>query len=139
MNTSDIQMKEEKYIEERVGKRNPFLVPDGYFDDFTAQLMQQLPERQPRAKVKSLRRPIYWAVACVCALFVTGTAWMFLSKSDMPVTMGSDPSVSTMGADPSVSIADDTRVADPSVTSFDEAADYMMLDNNEIYNYLADN
>ena len=130
MNTSDIQMKEEKYIEERVGKRNPFLVPGGYFDDFTAQLMQQLPERQPRAKVKSLRRPIYWAAACVCALFVTGTAWMFLSKSDMPVTMGSDPSVS---------IADDTRVADPSVTSFDEAADYMMLDNNEIYNYLADN
>ena len=43
-------MNEEKYIEEKVGRRNPFTVPEGYFDTFADQLMASLPERQPRAK-----------------------------------------------------------------------------------------
>ena len=34
-------MEEQKYIEEKAGKRNPFRVPDGYFDNFAAQMMQQ--------------------------------------------------------------------------------------------------
>ena len=38
-------MNEEKYIEERVGKRNPFLVPDGYFDHLADQVMASLPEQ----------------------------------------------------------------------------------------------
>ena len=48
-------MNEEKYIEERVGKRNPFRVPDGYFDQFPEQLMNSLPKRQPKAKLIWLR------------------------------------------------------------------------------------
>ncbi len=34
-------MRGEKYIEEKVGKRNPFQVPEGYFEQFASQLMQK--------------------------------------------------------------------------------------------------
>ena len=38
---------EEKYLKERVGQENPFRTPEGYFDQFTANIMAQLPDRQP--------------------------------------------------------------------------------------------
>lgn len=39
-------MKEENKILSKVGKRNPFKVPDGYFTDFTQELMSKLPEKE---------------------------------------------------------------------------------------------
>ena len=51
-------MNEEKYIEERVGKRNPFLVPDGYFDHLADQVMASLPEQfRLRAPVSGIVVP----------------------------------------------------------------------------------
>ena len=37
-------MKEDKYIEELVGKRNPFVVPEGYFEQLTDQVMDVVAE-----------------------------------------------------------------------------------------------
>ena len=84
-------MSDEKYIEERVGRRNPYQVPEGYFDAFTSQLMQQLPERPSKARQVRMRRPIY---------------------------------------------AVQQEVVEESI---DEAADYMMLDNHDIYALLSEN
>ena len=39
-------IEEEKHLREIVGQRNAFRVPDGYFEQLTAQVMQQLPEQQ---------------------------------------------------------------------------------------------
>ncbi len=52
-------------------KRNPFTVPEGYFDDFNARLMARLPERK-------VRRPWYartmvWRYAALVAV-VLGAA-----------------------------------------------------------------
>ncbi len=38
-------MKEEDEIRRMCGTGNPFNVPEGYFEDFTKQLMEQLPEQ----------------------------------------------------------------------------------------------
>ena len=113
-------MKEEKYIEELVGKRNPFVVPEGYFEQLTADVMQSLPERRPRAKTIWMR-PVFYAAASVCALFVCATVWLSWPKS------------STM---PQGQVAEVVQV--PDETYFDEAADYMMLDNQDIYACLSD-
>ena len=115
-------MNEDKYIEERVGKRNPFLVPDGYFDQFADQLMATLPERKSRAKSKWLR-PFFYAAASICALLIcTG---VYLTKSG-----GSSVQETAM-----VTSVPQQDAAD---AAFDEAAEYMMLDNHDIYTYLAD-
>lgn len=39
-------MKEENKILSKVGTKNPFKVPDGYFTDFTQELMHKLPEKE---------------------------------------------------------------------------------------------
>lgn len=111
-------MNEEKYIEQCVGKRNPFRVPDGYFDQFADQMMKQLPERQPRANTVWLR-PVRYAAACLCVLIVSAVVYLSLSERS---------------AVPEQRLA--AQQEEP-VTPLDEAADYMMLDNHDIYALLA--
>ena len=120
-------MNEEMYIQEKVGKRNPFRVPEGYFDNLTAQVMQNLPE-QPKRRAKSVfMRPVFYAAASVCALLVAGAAWMWRPAAEVSSTA---PVQAKAVAQP--------QQQESAEGYFDEAADYMMLDNNEIYAYLAD-
>ncbi len=113
-------MNEEKYIEERVGKRNPFRVPDGYFDQFPEQLMNSLPKRQPKAKLIWLR-PIFYAAAGICALMICTGVYFALSEEPKHEA--------TLVTTPQQEVYDE----------FDEAADYMMLDNHDIYALLSEN
>ena len=113
-------MNEEKYIEEKAGKRNPFLVPEGYFEALTEQVMQSLPERKPRAKSIWLR-PVFYAAASVCALLISAAVWLALPGE----------------TDRQQAQVIEVR-QEQGDTYFDEAADYMMLDNQDIYAYLAD-
>lgn len=39
-------MKEEDKILKKVGKDNPFTVPEGYFENLTSQVMSKLPEQE---------------------------------------------------------------------------------------------
>lgn len=116
-------MSDEKYIEERVGRRNPYQVPEGYFDAFASQLMQQLHERPAKARQVRMRRSLYIAAACIAALFISGAAWLFMSQPE------AQPQAPVQMAAQQESVEE----------SIDEAADYMMLDNHEIYALLSDN
>ena len=121
-------MNEEMYIQEKVGKRNPFRVPEGYFDNLTAQVMQNLPE-QPKRRAKSVfMRPVFYAAASVCALLVAGAAWMWHPAAEVTST-----------APVQAKAVSQPQQQDATEEYMDEAADYMMLDNHEIYAYLAEN
>ena len=39
-------MKEENNLLRKVGSKNPFRVPDGYFEEFAQDLMSKLPEKE---------------------------------------------------------------------------------------------
>lgn len=59
-----MMIEEEKHLRETVGTRNAFRVPEGYFEQFTAQVMEQLPEQQ-KARTTMLRPgymqlPVRW-------------------------------------------------------------------------------
>lgn len=110
---------EEKYIREKVGQKNPFTVPEGYFDQLTSQVMSQLPERRQKSRVVQLRKWFY-AAACVSAVAVMGLAYHFHQQAD----------------DQAVVASVDSNTDNSYI---DEAADYAMLDNSEIYAYLAEN
>lgn len=115
-------MNEEKYIEERVGKRNPFLVPEGYFDQLPDQIMKALPERKPKAKSVWMR-PVIYAAASIAALLICTGAYLALSSDE------------TKHEAVLVTQPQQQEVYD----EFDEAADYMMLDNHDIYALLSEN
>ena len=122
-------MNEEMYIQEKVGKRNPFRVPEGYFDNLTAQVMSNLPE-QPKRRAKSVfMRPAFYAVAAsVCALLVAGAALMWGPSAEVSSPTSVQAKATTQ-----------PQQQDASGEYMEEAADYMMLDNHEIYAYLAEN
>ena len=113
-------MNEEKYIEEQVGRRNPFTVPEGYFDTFADQLMASLPERHPRAKQVWLR-PLRYAAAVVCVCAMGAMGWFALSSS---------PDVRQPMQAEAAQVSSDA--------AFDEAADYAMIDNYDIYACLSE-
>lgn len=110
---------EEKYIKEKFGQQNPFRVPEGYFDQLTERVMNQLPESRHESRVVRLRSWFY-AAACVAALAVTGLTYHFHQQAEEQAMVASV----------------DTNTDN---TYIDEAADYAMLDNTEIYACLAEN
>ena len=104
-------IEEEKHLRETVGTRNAFRVPEGYFEQFTAQVMEQLPEQQ-KARTTMLR-PWLYAAACSVVAMLMGVTYYFHQDTS------------------------DDMMADSSY--YEEAADYAMIDNIDIYACLADN
>lgn len=120
-------MKEEKYIMSKTNCKNPFRVPEGYFDNFAAQMMDKLPDREPvaiPARGSRLRvlRPMLYAAACICvvvfclAAYFTKTFYTEPSNNDIAATINHAPYSSTYE---------------------DEIIDYAMMDNTDIYAYLS--
>ena len=50
-------MGKEDNILRKVGTQNPFRVPENYFEDFTQELMNKLPEKEP---ILCLSEPTLW-------------------------------------------------------------------------------
>ena len=120
-------MKEEKYLIEEVGRENPFRVPEGYFDTLTSQIMAKVEAegveardiktgKEKRAKTVWLR-PVLYAAASVCALFISVVAYQNYSEQGVAA-----PAQNV--------VANNQTMTDD---YFDEAADYVMLDNQDIY------
>lgn len=114
---------EEKFIRQRMGGDSPFKVPEGYFDRFATELMDKLPVEeatpmpaQPSAIVRHLR-PLLYAAASVVVVFMS--AAIYFNGSDNHSTERS-VAVASMGE-----VSDDAYI--------DEAADYAMVDNYDIY------
>jgi hypothetical protein len=84
-------MKEEQELMARCGKKQPFKVPEGYFEQFHEQLMSQLPEPEahataPAAPVSLMERIKPWLY--MAAMFV-GTIFMvqglmYVQQTRMP-------------------------------------------------------
>ena len=114
---------EELYLKSRITNENPFRVPEGYFDRLTADVMARLPERQSENPVENkpalrvqLRRS-WLAAASVAVVALVGTLVYFnrLNPADT-----ADKQVAAMSA----------PVSDSYI---DEAADYLMMDHQDIY------
>ncbi len=120
-------MKEERILEEKFGKVNHFTVPEGYFDSFADKLMEQLPATEER--VIKMRAQVWWrtlplrkiaAVVGVCAM-IGGSALFFTHNDGLrhtPVASVEHEHMQSAGGE---------------YGSFDEMADYAMIDNQDIY------
>ena len=120
---------EEGYIRSKAGGRTPFRVPDGYFDSFTTMMMDKLPS-QEEAKVVPMRRrrmtisrTIVSAAACFCVAVFGLT--LYYGKSLFEKQPQASETI--------VSNYHNTTAE----TYEDEVVDYAMMDNMDIYAYLA--
>ena len=115
-------MNEEEYIRQKMGERNPFTVPEGYFDQLSQQIIDKLPpaeEAKPKPRaIERYLKPLLYAAACL-AIAVMGTA-IYTNRH-----LATDQQ--QLAQQETVTYSD---------SYIDEAADYVMLDNAEIYNSL---
>ncbi|MFR5270061.1 MAG: hypothetical protein ACLTGI_04510 [Hoylesella buccalis] len=122
-------VKEDKYIENRFGKVQPFKAPQGYLDNFADQFMAQLPDQAAKT-VKTQHavwfrmRPAMIAAASVLAVAMTAT--VYFAK---PFCGPTGTRVHHRSADTESSMSDG---------SVEETAFYSMIDNGDIYAILAD-
>lgn len=128
----------EDILRQKFGQENHFQVPDGYFDKFMTDIMQQLPEQETTAiEVKLSATKKAWirpmrrlAIAASFAALLFGAATYYWS--------GSHQASSEMQTAKMEKVAD-TQSADNDEYYIDEMANYAMLDNSDIYAYLIEN
>lgn len=126
-------INEEDYLNSKMGKRNPFTVPEGYFEQLTQQVMDKIPQavttemkpvRKP-AKIAVMKRlrPWLYAAACICVgVFIAAIAFNNRSEVATP-----------QPASQQIAVNEPTDYNYYSDSYIDEEADYAMIDNQEIY------
>ena len=137
MKTEDI-MNEEEYIREKMGTRNPFTVPEGYFDRLAEQIIDRLPADnvrtdshispkltavgandpvRPRPAIIRYLRPLLYAAACVVLAVAVGIVFRNSANVTPEQYVAQHQETSTTDSD----------------NYLDDMADYAMLDNEDIY------
>lgn len=119
-------MKEEDLIRKKCGSKDPFRVPEGYFENFTSELMDRLPERPAmqvaRPKRRIFRFAKYAAAAVLCGIAVAGT--FRLTQRAAPDHTAAYTAGITTGENPD--------------SDMDDYLDYAMVSNQEIAQYLTE-
>ncbi|MDE5610846.1 MAG: hypothetical protein K2I90_02365 [Odoribacter sp.] len=69
-------------FDDQYKKKNPFAVPDGYFDDLTERVMRRVEEKKARKKVRFSRSYMGWAAVFVGALFVTQVLYAVIAGGE---------------------------------------------------------
>lgn len=113
-------------------KRSPFKVPEGYFENFAAQMMTQIPETdfvkesqtaikvemsEPRISILTRIKPYIYLAATICGLVFGIKVYQsqkqqYVGKNQTPVT---------------------TISKDQATQYVDDACDFMMIDDHDVY------
>lgn len=117
-------MKEEEAILRKVGTKNPFTVPEGYFEGLTSDVMNHLPEKE--ASVLLQKEPTLWEKV---------KPWVYMAAmfagAALLIRVGSVDSETPMHQ-----LASDE--AEQEMEYINSVVDNSMLDDYELYVYLSD-
>lgn len=118
-------MKEEDNILRKAGVKNPFKVPDGYFERITSEIMDRLPERQSSSE---LVKPV--------TLWDKVKPWVYMAAMFAGAALIIRVASSHYQDAKTYSVAtDDTELE---MEYIDAVIDNSMLDDYSLYIYLAD-
>ena len=123
-------MKEDNKILHNVGTDNPFKVPEGYFENLTQRIMDNLPEQKEQEK-KTKNRTVFMNAAKWISGIAAACALLLCVKTFMPTaTDGTDAAQATAK----------TETAEQDYVSEEEyeieVMRYAMIDREDIYSYL---
>ena len=126
-------MKATNNLEEEYGRQRPFSVPEGYFSGLSSRVMSELSsaaEQEDRSALKrglrSYLRPMA-AVAVTVGIVVVG----FLAYHSLEGVQGVRSLLGGRG------VQDSFVLSESSGDAFDQAADYFMIDESDMYASLA--
>lgn len=122
-------MKEEDKLIQKTGKKNPFSVPDGYFDNLTPEIMNRLPEAKKtefttkEVKIWDRVKPwIYMAAMFIGAALIIRVA----SPGQKESVSGNTANIIFAGAE---TISDE---------DIETVLDLSMMDDYSLYSYITE-
>lgn len=120
-------MNEEERLRQQYGKKNPFKVPDGYFERLTDTVMSRLPETEPKVQPpvsvwEKVRPWLYMAAMFVGLMF---TIRMFMGKYSQADSQSPNPAIPC-----NISEIPDEYI--------EPIVDQTMMDDYQLYEYLSD-
>lgn len=132
-------MEVEHHLHSTYGNKRPFTVPDNYFSDLSSQIMANIPVEEPvktpdntietkKSHFVLIRRVRPLAIAAAMIGIVMIAFWSFADYTSNQKSAADAPE-KRVGESLSKATSSD---------SFDEAADYMMMDEDDMYAYVAD-
>lgn len=121
--------------QEQKKAQSSFRVPENYFDSLTERIMSNIPADQQSAviipldakKKQNKARTVHltrWAAACACVIIIGVTSVMHFhhTANVTDATAENQPNAQSVFVD----------------DALNEAADYVMIDNQDMYSLLAD-
>lgn len=137
-------MKEEDDILKKCGKGNPFIVPEGYFQQFTSNLMDHLPEKQEEVftqtrKVSMMVRfkPLMYLAASFVGLLLMIKALIFVTAPtahSSKTELSAPATVST-----TIASANNSSEAGYSDQEIEAIVDRSKLDDYGVYQLVSEN
>lgn len=118
-------MGKEDNLLRKVGTGNPFRVPDHYFEDFTQELMDKLPEKEPMPSMPEISlwqrvKPWIYMTAMFCGIMLSVRIFVGEpNKDEFPV----------------ISHVDAENIPDEDLEIM---IDRIMMDDYTLYQYLTD-
>ena len=118
-------MGKEDLILKKVGTKNPFNVPDGYFDNFTKELMNQLPEKE------------MVMVSSEITLWQRVKPWVYMTAMFCGIMLSVRVFVGEPDKDEFPAISQ-TEVENLPDEDWEIMIDHIMMDDYTLYQYLTD-
>ena len=120
-------MKEEDELLRTVGTKNPFKVPEKYFENFTKDLMEKLPEKETAAAIKVTMwdrvKPWFYMAAMFAGLMLTFKMFQDISDRAQNKTENTFANI---------------EASDISDQYFETITNDAMMDDYTLYQYLTD-
>lgn len=118
-------MGKEDNILRKAGTKNPFRVPDHYFEDFTQELMDKLPEKEPMPSMPEITlwqrvKPWIYMTAMFCGIMLS-----------VKIFVGNP----TKDEFPNISQGEIDNMPD---ADWEIMIDRIMMDDYTLYQYLTD-
>ena len=128
-------MESTNHLQKEYGTQRPFTVPENYFSELSSRVMAQIPAEEQKemvVEVKPRRATLRYLRPLAAAAMTIGVVLIgFLAYQEFDGAQGKHSLVDShlaQGAhEASASSEDD----------FDQAADYFMIDESDMYAYLA--
>ena len=122
-------MRTEDNLKEMFGRENPFKVPENYFETLADNIISQLPEESSARVVKmsvwKKYRVHLLAAACVLSLLFSAGIYVSVKENTKEAQVFDKTHVE---------VAETTIEAED---AFDEMADYVMIDKEDMYAYIS--
>ena len=120
-----MNMEKENNILRKAGTRNPFKVPEGYFEGFTQELMDRLPEKE---MIPEMQEPTLWQRV---------KPWIYMTAMFCGIMLSVKIFVGNPSKDEFPTISQ-TEVENLPDEDLEIMIDRIMMDDYTLYQYLTD-